>query len=116
MTMTMPEIERCLQQLRLCRARLGQAEVVEAQVGRDVRLIVAGKQRCSARDVGPFGEAPAPPLVVLRSGVKLRQVEGDESGFHVGDVDSGRDRSTGQPKKFADTAGFRSQRAKREKQ
>ena len=47
-------------QLRLRGARLGQAQVVEAERAGELRLVVPGVERPGPRDVGPFGEARAP--------------------------------------------------------
>src|SRR5262245_6908998 len=60
--------------LRLAGLRLSQ--VVEAEVGRDVRLIVTAKQRARLRGVRPFRETRTPPFVVLRDRMKLREIEG----------------------------------------
>src|SRR5690606_18281902 len=59
------------------------AQVVEAEVGRQVRLVVAGEQRLRLAGIAPFGKTLAPPLVVFRDGVELWQVEGDQP-CHVG--------------------------------
>ena len=45
-----------------------------------MRLVVAVEQRLRLGDVGPLGEALAPPVVVFRDRVELRQVEGDQAG------------------------------------
>ena len=55
---------------------LGQAQVVIAQIPCQARLVVAQELRLGLGDVGPLGEALAPPGVVLRERMKLRQVEG----------------------------------------
>ena len=60
-------------------ARLGQAQVVEAEVRRQLRLVVAPEQRLGLGDVGPLRESLPPPFVVLGDGVELGEVEGDES-------------------------------------
>ena len=52
-------------------------EVVEAEVAWDARLVMAFEARNAARDVGPFGEAFAPPRIVLLDGVELGQVIGE---------------------------------------
>ena len=61
---------------RLPAQHRGALQPVVAQVARDAGLVVAGEARQAARHVGPFGEALAPPLVVARHGVELRQVVG----------------------------------------
>ena len=58
---------------------LGQPQVVEAEVGGQRRLVVPAEERSGRADVGPLGEAGAPPLVVLRDRMELRQVEGDRA-------------------------------------
>src|SRR3546814_20107115 len=63
----------------LVRSRLGDAKVVEAEIGRQPRLLVTVEQRAGTGDVGPFGEALAPPGAVLRHRMVLRQVEGHEA-------------------------------------
>lgn len=60
---------------RLRLAGLWEAEIIEAEVRREVRLIVAGEQRPAANDLRPLGETLAPPLIVLRDRVELGQVE-----------------------------------------
>ena len=65
--------ERCL-----LGARLRHPQVVEAQIRGQARLFVAGELRSRARDVAPLGEALAPPGVVLRDRIELRQVERDQ--------------------------------------
>ena len=64
-------------ELGLTAHRLGVRQVVEAEVGRHVRLVVAAIVRQRAADIGPLGEAGAPPTVVFGHRVELRQVEGD---------------------------------------
>ncbi len=61
-------------------ANLGHPQVVVAEFARYVRLEVAGEEGLGPRDVGPLGEAAAPPLVVLGDGVELGQVEGERPG------------------------------------
>ena len=57
----------------------GKAEIVKAKVGRYMRLIVILEQRLRPSGTRPFGEAFAPPPVILWNGMILRQVERDES-------------------------------------
>ena len=61
-------------QVDLAAQRRGMGQVVMAQVARDPRLVVAGIARQAARHVRPFGEAGAPPQIVLRDRVELGQV------------------------------------------
>ena len=55
----------------LRRTHLRDAEIVEAEVGGYVGLVVSSVQRISACDVDPVGEPFAPPLVVLGNRVEL---------------------------------------------
>ena len=59
-------------------ASFRKAEIVIAEVGGNAGLVVARKERFGATDVGPFSKAAAPPLIVFRNGVVLREVESDE--------------------------------------
>ncbi len=62
---------------RLLFSRFGDPQVVEPQVGGQVRLVMTVEVGSRARDVGPFGETRPPPAIVLRDRMKLRQVERD---------------------------------------
>ena len=53
------------------------AQRVMPKIAWDARLIMPLEPRHGARDRGPFGEAVAPPGVVLRHGMELRQVIGE---------------------------------------
>ena len=64
-------------QFRLRRARFRQAQIVETQISRQVRLIMTREKRLRPHHVRPFREPFPPPLVVLGNGMKLRQVKGD---------------------------------------
>src|SRR5262245_53048119 len=66
-------------QRRLRLAHLWRTQVVEAEVRRQMRLIVAVEERPRLRGVRPLGEASAPPAVVLRNRIELRQVERQEA-------------------------------------
>ena len=55
-------------QIGLRLPRLGQAQIVEAQVRRHVGLVVIWKKRQGLGRVGPLGEALAPPDIVFRGG------------------------------------------------
>ena len=68
-----------LGQAGLLLPHLGNTEIVEPKVGREVRLIVAGKLRPRLGDVAPLREPFAPPGIVLRNGMELRQVKGDQT-------------------------------------
>src|SRR5262249_2878261 len=67
-------------QIRLGLADGDVAEMVEAEVGGHGRLIVAWEQGFTAADVRPLREALAPPRIVLRRWVELREIEGDRFG------------------------------------
>jgi len=72
---------------RLCSARFRHTEIVEAEIGRQVRLVVAGEERTGASDAAPFGESVAPPRVVFGDRMELREVERDQMGVelrHIG--------------------------------
>ena len=69
-------------QFRLLFAHLGKTQVVEAQIGGNVRLFVTGKEFSCSCHIGPFCESFAPPLVVLGKRVVLREVVCEDSGFH----------------------------------
>ena len=67
-------------QVSLRLAALGQPKIVKTEIGGDMRLVVAGKQRLCLGRVGPFGKAFTPPEIVLGDGMELRQVECDRPG------------------------------------
>ena len=58
--------------VRLGVPRLRKAQVVETEVRRDVRLVMALEKRCRFRGIRPFGETLPPPFVVLGNRVILR--------------------------------------------
>src|SRR5207244_2596120 len=62
----------------LRRARLRCPEIVKAQIGGQVRLIVPGKPRPRLRYVRPFRKPFSPPGVVLRNRMELREMNGQE--------------------------------------
>src|SRR3982751_4774938 len=62
-------------QLRLARQHVRAGRVIKSEIGGQPRLIVSGKARNRLGYIGPFGEAGAPPLIVLRNGMELRQVK-----------------------------------------
>ena len=61
-------------------AGLRQTQVVEAEIARQARLIVAGEQPLGAHNAEPFGEARAVPRVGLRNREECRQVQRDRGG------------------------------------
>ena len=65
-------------QFRLRLPRLRRAEIILAEIRGDVGLIMPGEQRLCLRHVCPFGEALAPPTIVLRDGMELRKEERDQ--------------------------------------
>ena len=60
---------------------LGKAEIVKSKVSRYMRLIVTLEQRLRPSGTRPFGEAFAPPPIILWNGMILRQVERDQPHF-----------------------------------
>ena len=58
-------------------ADLGDAQVVIPELTGDMGLVVAGEERPRFGDVGPLGEAGAPPFVVLGNGMELGEIEGE---------------------------------------
>ena len=56
----------------------GKSQVVETQIRGQPWLVVADEVGHGLSDVGPFGEALAPPAIIFRDRVVLRQVEGDQ--------------------------------------
>ena len=56
--------------------RIGGAQIIETEIGGEVWLVVPFVARPRLADIGPFREAPAPPQVILRCRVELRQIEG----------------------------------------
>lgn len=65
-------------ELGLRGARFWQTEIVEAQLAREMRLMVAAEEWSSLRYVVPLGESSPPPFVVFRYWMKLRKVERDQ--------------------------------------
>ena len=55
-------------------AHLRQAQVVEAQVGRDARLVMAAEQRLGLGNISPLGESFSPPFVIFWDGVVLWKI------------------------------------------
>src|SRR5262245_16516038 len=66
-------------QLSLCGPGLGQSQIIEPQIPRNSRLVVAAKEGPSLRDIRPFGEPGSPPLIVLWNWMELRKIESDEA-------------------------------------
>ena len=66
-------------------AGFGDAEVIEAEVGGESGLVVMREEGLGFGDIGPFGEAWAPPLIIFGDGVELGEVESDESWFTHGE-------------------------------
>ena len=64
-----------LRQLDLLAANLTKPQVIKAEIRRQVRLIVAFKERLCLCGVGPFRETLTPPCVVLGYRMKLREVK-----------------------------------------
>ena len=55
--------------------RLGDPQVVIPQIGRNSGLIVISEIPPGLTHVRPFGKTLSPPQVVLRDGVKLKQIQ-----------------------------------------
>jgi len=70
-------------QLRLSDSRFLRPEVVEPKVSGDVRLVMPPKEGFSACHIGPFGKTFAPPGVIFRNGVKLGEIEADNTIRHL---------------------------------
>ena len=64
--------------VRLGLPHLGHPQIIKPQVRRQVGLPMTGKERPRPGDTGPFRESVAPPEIVFRDGVELRQIKGDE--------------------------------------
>lgn len=60
---------------------LGQSEIIITDVNWAVWLVMAAEQRMSLTNICPFGEALAPPAVILGEGMKLWQVEGNSGNI-----------------------------------
>ena len=74
--------------LSLSLARFGQPKVVKTEIGWQMRLIMPAKQRTCFRDVRPLSKSFAPPNVVFRDRVKLRQVKSNRPDSHPPPADS----------------------------
>jgi hypothetical protein len=58
----------------------GNTEIIETEIGWQVRLVVSAKKGSCACGVRPFSESASPPLVILGNRMELRQIEGERSG------------------------------------
>jgi hypothetical protein len=58
-------------------AHLWDAQVVEAEISRQMGLVMSAIEGLGAYDVSPLGKSLAPKLVVLRYGMKLWEIERD---------------------------------------
>ena len=68
-----------LGQFRLRLPSFGNAQVIEPEIRRQMRLIMSLEEWLRPDDISPFSKPFAPPLVVLRDRVILRQVERNKS-------------------------------------
>src|SRR5262249_14439942 len=68
-----------LSEVGLCCTRLGQPQIVEPELAREIRLHVTAEQGSRPRDVRPFCEPRTPPRIVLGYRVELREVERDRA-------------------------------------
>src|SRR5262245_14652341 len=59
---------------------LGNTQIVETQLTGQARLVMAHKVRFGFGYIGPFSKTSAPPSIIFRNWMKLRQVECN--GFH----------------------------------
>ena len=76
---TEPVDAELARQVRLPCANLGRAQVVIAEFGGLVRLLVAHEVRQRFAHIGPLGKPRAPPPVVLRDWVILGQIESNDT-------------------------------------
>jgi hypothetical protein len=67
-------------QFRLSSHDIGQPQVIEPEFSGQMRLVVPGETGDGLGDVCPLGKAPAPPSVIFRNRMVLREIEGNE--FH----------------------------------
>src|SRR5438046_54472 len=70
-------------QVRLRFARFRNTKIVKTEIGWQMRLVMAPKQRTRFRDTRPLGKSFAPPRVVFRDRMKLRQIKGDNTRIHL---------------------------------
>src|SRR3954454_15639768 len=75
-------------QFSLCFARFRNTEIIKTEIGWQMRLIVALKQRLCLSYIRPFGESPSPPRVVFRDWVKLRKIKRNRRDSHAPGADS----------------------------
>ena len=59
-------------------ARFWKTQVVKAQVSRDARLHMPAEQGLGRHYIGPFREPGAPPRIVFRNRVELREIKSDD--------------------------------------
>ena len=64
-------------QIGLGLAGFWQAQIVKAQISRELRLIMSFERWLRLGDIRPLGETFAPPRVVFRDRMKLREIKGD---------------------------------------
>ena len=62
---------------------LWNAQIIEAQVSRNSRLIMPMKIFFSFCNISPFSKALAPPFIILRNRMKLRKIKGDYTRFVI---------------------------------
>src|SRR5438874_9465211 len=75
-------------QINLCLPHFGQPQIVETKIGWQVWLVVASKERPRFHNVGPLSKPLAPPRIVFRDRVKLRQVKSNRPDSHPPPADS----------------------------
>ena len=64
-------------QVRLRFARFRNTKIIKTEIGWQMRLVMAAKKRTCFCDVRPLSKSFAPPCVVFRDRMKLRQIKGD---------------------------------------
>src|SRR5262249_10614361 len=64
---------------RLLLKRFAHTQIIETEIPWQMRLVMSDKIRLRPGNVGPLTESLAPPLVVLRDRMELRQVERNRS-------------------------------------
>ena len=71
-------------QVRLRFARFRNTKIVKTEIGWQMRLVVAAKERTRFRDVRPLSKSFTPPCIVLGYRMILRQIKGDRAYRFIG--------------------------------
>ena len=64
---------------RLCLQGIGIVQICVPEITWNTRLVVPSKPWHCTRDVSPLGKACAPPRIIFRKGMKLRQIKSNGS-------------------------------------